>query len=252
MPLIENFKKFLEKQKQIRDENAHEHFYINPILEVNNSIEDDLKVKLNKVDIELQKNAKAIEVLKCNTNKLLNNGELVFRVSRLDLPISNNTELVAQNNFINSHTHQYFMEMVDNFKKQMIDYSDQIQTLKSYCSTSDDLSFSFEELNSIIRKQHENFVVLASKVYSIHEYANKLRSDAERLDENKSLAENINDSKSLQNNNKHGPSPFFTRLNPATNLKSKTNSTKENDAPLNQTMRGFSSFQNDFPLIKRA
>ena len=130
---------------------AHEHFYIHPILEIGTAIEDVLHVRLNKVDIENQKNAKAIELLKRDTNKLLANGELVYRISRLDLPLANTAEVVAQNNFINTNTHQYFMELVESFKTQMAEYSEQIQMLKSYCATTNDTSFSYDEINQIIK-----------------------------------------------------------------------------------------------------
>lgn len=209
MPLVDNLKKFLEKQKQIRDENSHEHFYIHPILEIGTAIEDVLRVRLNKVDIEIQKNSKAIEVLKKDTNKLLSNGELVYRISRLDLPLSNTAEVIAQNNFVNSNTHQYFMELVESFKTQMMEYSEQIQTLKSYCATSNDKSFSYDEINQIIRKQHENFIALASKVYSIHEYANKLRADASKERQEYSTTEQSKSSSS--SHNQFGPSPFLVR-----------------------------------------
>ena len=219
MPLIENMKKFLEKQKQIRDENSHEHFYIHPILEIGTAIEDVLRVRLNKVDIEIQKNAKAIEVLKKDTNKLLSNGELVYRISRLDLPLSNTAEVIAQNNFISTNTHQYFMELVDIFKTQMTEYSEQIQTLKSYCATSNDKSFSYDEINQIIRKQHENFVALASKVYAIHEYANKLRAEASKEIEDHSLHVQSKGNSNMASS-QYGPSPFLVRTSHHVNITS--------------------------------
>lgn len=212
MPLIENMKKFLERQKQIRDENAHEHFYIHPILEIGNAIEDVLRVRLNKTDVEIQKNGKAIEALKRDTNRLLLNGELVLRISRLDLPLSNSAEVIAQNNFVNSNTHQYFVELVDSFRSQMSDYSEQIQTLKSYCATSSDKSFSYEQINQIIRKQHENFVALASKVYTIHEYANRLRSEKEAAGQGMPSSANQEPKTGNSSSSSHyGPSPFMSK-----------------------------------------
>ncbi|OTF80518.1 Synaptonemal complex protein 1 (SCP-1)-like protein, partial [Euroglyphus maynei] len=223
IPLVENMKKFLEKQKQIRDENAHEHFYLHPILEIGTTIEDILKVQMNKIDIQLQKNAKAIEFLKKDTNKLLSNGELVYRISRLDLPLSNSAEVIAQNNFINAKTHQYFMEVVDNCKKQMAEYSEQIQTLKSHCaSTNDRQQYTTDEINQIIRKQHDNFVALASKVYLIHEYANKLRVEAANDSNNDNITLinrnpseiNSNRTNQLQTlNDPFGPTPFLAKSN---------------------------------------
>lgn len=216
MPLIDNFKKFLEKQKQIRDENAHEHYYIHPILEIGTAIEDVLRVRLNKVDIEIQKNGKAIEQLKLDTNRLLANGELVYRISRLDLPISNNAEVIAQNNFVNTNTHQYFMELVEGFNTQMVDYSNQIQTLKSLCSTSADNSFSHEDISLIIRKQHDNFIALAAKVYAIHEYANQLRQQKEKDTTTTSAISASATPQSVSmpaSANNYGPSPFLVKSN---------------------------------------
>lgn len=238
MPLIENMKKFLEKQKQVRDENAHEHFYIHPILEIGNAIEDVLRVRLNKVDIEIQKNARAIELLKKDTNKLLSNGELVYRISRLDLPLSNSAEVIAQNNFINSNTHQYFMELIENFKNQMVEYSEKIQTLKSYCATTSDKAFSYDEINQIIRKQHDNFVALASKVYSIHEYANRLRAEASK-DNNLNTATEIKNTASDSNN--YGPSPFLVKNNFASLLQTSTQTTPLATMP-NQQSQNVSLF----------
>lgn len=215
IPLIENMKKFLAKQKQIRDENAHEHFYLQPILEIGTTIEDVLKIGLNKLDIQIQKNSKGIELLKKDTSKLLTNGELVYRISRIDLPLSNTAEVIAQNNFINSKTHQYFLEVVDNCKTLMSQYSEQIQTLKSHCATSNDQSISQDEINQIIRKQHENFVALASKVYLIHEYANKLRSQAKSSNNNDtdSLEKECNPIQTAPLRDNFGPTPFLTKSN---------------------------------------
>ncbi|KAH7641451.1 synaptonemal complex protein 1 -like protein [Dermatophagoides farinae] len=225
IPLVENMKKFLEKQKQIHDENAHGHFYKDSILEIGTTIEDELKVKMNKIDIQLQKNAKAIEFLKKDTNNLLSNGELVYRISRLDLPLSNSAEVIAQNNFINAKTHQYFMEVLDNCKKQMAEYSEQIQTLKSHCAlTNDRQQYTADEINQIIRKQHENFVALASKVYLIHEYANKLRvkaandssNDIALINRNNIEMSNRNQQQQQQrltSSDPYGPTPFLAKSN---------------------------------------
>lgn len=217
MPLIDDFKKFLEKQKQIRDENAHEHYYIHPILEIGTALEDVLRIRLNKVDIEIQKNGKAIEALKNDTNRLLSNGELVYRISRLDLPLTNNAEVMAQNNFVDTNTHQYFMELVESFKSQMADYSNQIQTLKPLCSTSTDNSFSQEDISQIIRKQHENFIALASKVYAIHEYANKLREQSSRGSSQQQQQQSVgaprSEAVSLTTSSNYGPSPFLVKNN---------------------------------------
>lgn len=244
MPLIENMKQFLEKQKQIRDENAHEHFYIHPILEIGNAIEDVLRVRLNKVDIEIQKNTKAIEQLKKDTNKLLTNGELVYRISRLDLPLTNTAEVIAQNNFVNTNTHQYFMELIESFKCQMMEYSEQIQTLKSYCATTNDRSFSYEEINQIIRKQHDNFVALASKVYLIHEYANKLRTDSSKDTAATGSASAVESNNSLASNN-YGPSPFLVKSNLGGNLPTTNESTQTSllaNQPNTTSMFSTSSF----------
>lgn len=213
IPLIENMKKFLAKQKQIRDENAHEHFYLQPILEIGTTIEDVLKIGLNKLDIQIQKNSKGIESLKKDTSKLLTNGELVYRISRIDLPLSNTAEVIAQNNFINSKTHQYFLEVVDNCKTLMSQYSEQIQTLKSHCATSNDQSISQDEINQIIRKQHENFVALASKVYLIHEYANKLRSQAKSTNQNDKDNLEKDSIQTAPHRDNFGPTPFLTKSN---------------------------------------
>ena len=237
MVLVENMKKFLEKQKQIRDENSHDHFYIHPILEIGTTIEDVLKIRLNKVDIEIQKNAKAIEVLKKDTNKLLSNGELVYRISRSDLPLANNAEVIAQNNFVNTNTHQYFSELVESFKAQMLEYSEQIKTLKSYCATSNDKSFSYDEINQIIRKQHENFIALASKVYSIHEYANRLRAIASKEKEDNVFNQQSNKS-NTNNHDQYGPSPFLIRTTPVLSLQSNNNNNQANPVqsfPLNNS-----------------
>ncbi|KPM05644.1 Synaptonemal complex protein 1 (SCP-1)-like protein [Sarcoptes scabiei] len=217
IPLVENMKKFLEKQKQIRDENEHEHFYLHQILEIGTTIEDILRDRLNKLEIQTQKNSKAIESLKKDTNKLLTNGELVFRMSKLDQPLSNSAEVVAQNNFINSKTHQYFMDLVENSKTQMTEYSEQIKTLKSHCASStNDRNYSADEISQIIRKQHENFVTLASKVYLVHEYANKLRTEAANKLNDISTQSTTQSQPIKQNNlsNDHyGPTPFLSKTN---------------------------------------
>ena len=271
MPLIESMKKYLEKQKAIRDENAHEHYYIQPILEIGTAVEDVLRQRLNKVDIELQKNAKAVELLKRDTSKLLSNGELVYRISRLDSNSSLASNLArgaighsmmmmggagdvtaAANNFVNANTQQYFLELVEGFRASMETYSEQIEMLRSYCATvgregtgvNSSSSFSYEEINTIIRKQHEIFVAVGAKVYAIHEYANRLRAEAakEKLEAAEAAAAAAatsgSNEKSTGGSGQYGPSPFLVRTPALQNAGSSAANSPLNAAASNSSIGG--------------
>ena len=214
-------KNFIDQQKQIRDENSHEHYYSDPILEIGTAISDVLKVKVNKIDIDLQRSEKLVDNLKKETNRLLNNGEFAHRISKTDIAQSsagNNLSGTNQNNFINSSFHQYFNEIVDNFKTQMKKCEAEITTLKSYCETSNDKLYSYEEITQIMKKQHDNFVLLAAKVYAIHEYATVLRREEAKTKD--SMNESIpatppRNSGVLRNGPTgfEGPSPFLSAKN---------------------------------------
>ena len=222
MPLIENLKTFIEQQKHIRD-NGNEHYYSDAILEIGSAISDVLKVKVNKIEIDLQRSEKLVENLKKDTNRLLNNGELAHRISKTQIVQSSSGNSIPgsnQNNFINSSVHQYFNEIVDSFRAQMKKCEAEISTLKSYCESSNDKLYSYEEITQIMRKQHDNFVLLSAKVYAVHEYANHLRSEEAK---NKDRAESTSIVSTPSRNSFgsgpkvgyefEGPSPFSSAKN---------------------------------------
>ena len=174
LPLVEALKQFVKEQKVIREENSQQRFSIQPILDVGSQIEDSLRLDLHKIEVDIQRNSKAIDALKKDTNKLLSSAEMAYRISRLDLMQTPSSYTIAQNKYINASTNQYFVEMVDNFELQMNNYSKQIQDLRTHIENMNK-PYSSEELLQIMRKQHETLISLAAKVYAIHEDINQAK-----------------------------------------------------------------------------
>lgn len=184
MPLVESLKKFIKDQKQIREENSQQRFSIQPILEVEKELEDNLKVNLHKIDLELQRNSKSIESVKRETNQLLSNAEMALRISRIDIPSTSTSYSVAQNQYVNACMHQYFVEMISNFEDQMNKYSKQIQDLQLHLDNMNK-PYNTDELFQIMRKQHETLISLAAQVYAVHEEINKIKQQNEAVQLNK-------------------------------------------------------------------
>ncbi len=211
IPLVESFKQFVKEQKMIREENSQQRFSIQPILEVGSELEDNLKVNLHKIEIEIQRNSKSIDALKRDTNKLLSNAEMAYRISRVDLPQTPSSYTIAQNKYINASTHQYFMEMIDNFETQMNNYSKQIKELQIHIDYMN-RPYSSEELFQIMRKQHETLISLAAKVYAIHEEINQLKHKLKtQTNFSSKTVDSFIESKTDNSSNRHsflGPNPF--------------------------------------------
>lgn len=181
--LVDSFKQFVKEQKLIKDENSQQRFSIQPILEVETELEENLKINLHKLELDLQRNAKSIESLKKDTTKLLSNAEMAYRITRIDPPSSSNqTYAIAQNQYINASTHQYFLETVIQFQTQMERYSKQIDELKLHLENMNK-PYGTEELFQAMKKQHETLVSLASSVYAFHDHVSKLKQQ-----NNKSIA----------------------------------------------------------------
>jgi len=174
VPLVEALKQFVKQQKAIREENSQQRFSIQPILEVGAQIEDNLRVLLHKIEVDIQRNSKAMDGLKRDTNKLLSSAEMAYRISRVDVLQTPSSYTDAQNKYINASTHQYFIDTIDNFSLQMNVYSKQIQELRTHIDNMNK-PYSSEELFQIMRKQHETLISLAAKVYAIHEDINQLK-----------------------------------------------------------------------------
>ncbi|XP_054164608.1 uncharacterized protein LOC128962267 [Oppia nitens] len=175
MPLVEALKNFVKEQKLIREENSQQRFSIQPILEVGSQIEDNLRLLLNKIEVDIQRNSKTMDSLKKDTNKLLSSAEMAYRISRVDVLQTPSSYTIAQNKYINASTNQYFLETINNFEQQMNTYSKQIQELRTHIDNMNK-PYTSEELFQIMRKQHETLISLAAKVYAIHEEINELKS----------------------------------------------------------------------------
>ena len=212
-PLVEALKAFVKEQKVIREENSQQRFSIQPILEVGSEIEDSLRLVLHKIEVDIQRNSKAIDALKRDTNKLLSSAEMAYRISRVDFPQTPSSYSIAQNKYINASTHQYFIESIDNFETQINNYSKQIQDLRTHIENMNK-PYSSEELLQIMRKQHQTLISLAAKVYAIHEEVNQFKLNLKNQSTYGSkLVETTNDSQMTTSSPKNkqsfvGPNPF--------------------------------------------
>lgn len=209
LPLVEALKQFVKEQKVIREENSQQRFSIQPILDVGAQIEDSLRLDLQKIEVDIQRNSRAIDALKKDTNKLLASAEMAYRISRLDLTQTPSSYTMAQNKYINASTNQYFVEMIDNFELQMNNYSKQIQDLRTHIENMNK-PYSSEELLQIMRKQHETLISLAAKVYAIHEDISQLKPSLRSQTKITETSTETTFSSSSPSNNRSfvGPNPF--------------------------------------------
>ncbi|RWS28302.1 Synaptonemal complex protein 1 (SCP-1)-like protein, partial [Leptotrombidium deliense] len=98
--LFEDFKRFVKQQKMIKEENSEQRFNVEPIL----TIDESIKHSLHSIDVELQSNNKQVEALKKETTKLLNYGEVAYRLVKAEIPSNS------------SCVNKYFLSLIDEFE----------------------------------------------------------------------------------------------------------------------------------------
>lgn len=178
LAIVEAFKNSLKEQKTIRDENNQPRFSMLPIIDISNELEESLQVKLSKLDVVLRKNKKTIDVLKKETSALVSDAEAANRsVKSQGLDVTGTQYPFTPNRYAPSSTHVYFTKLVDQYEEQMTMYSKQIKELARHL---DNMNKAIEptELVTIVRRQHEALIALASEIYAIHEHVGRYSDDA--------------------------------------------------------------------------
>ena len=176
--IVESFKNSLKEQKTIRDENNQPRYSTQPIIDISNELEETLQVKLSKLDVVLRKNKKTIDVLKKQTSALVSDAEAANRsVKSQGLDVTGTQYPFTPSRYAPSSTHVYFSKLVDQYEEQMSMYSKQIRELARHL---DNLNKTIEpaELVTVVRRQHEALITLASEIYAVHEHVARYSDDA--------------------------------------------------------------------------
>lgn len=203
LPLVDSFKKFVKDQKQIKDENSQPRFSVQPILEVGSELDDSLRLNLQKLDVVLQKNSKAIESLKKETTSLVSDAETAYRAIKSDGLSAPSSFAIGQHQYTAPASHKYFSALLKEFEEQMELYSKQIKELEFHLENINK-PYMAQELVVIIRKQHETLVALAAEIYAVHEQIGKLENSNLRADHDGTSAGGSSAAKTST----LGPNPF--------------------------------------------
>jgi len=169
--LVENLKKFVKEQKEIREENCCQRFSIEPILQVETELDENIKNELNKIDIELQRNSKVIDSLKKETNQLLIDAEMAYRLVKSAPPTQSDLYNNLTDHSRNPMVSKYFESMIQKFEEKMEIYSQQIKDLENHLNNINK-PYNADELFLIMKKQHETLIAFASELYSIQDHLN--------------------------------------------------------------------------------
>ncbi|RWS07845.1 Synaptonemal complex protein 1 (SCP-1)-like protein [Dinothrombium tinctorium] len=217
--LFDEFKRFVKQQKMIKEENSEQRFNVEPIL----TVDENIKHSLHRIEVDLQNNGKQVELLKKETSKLLNYGEIAYRLVKAEIPS-------------NVYVNKYFLSLIEEFETQMNTYSKQIKMLENHLKNMNK-PYSCEELFGILRKQHETLIALAENVYLIHEQVNSLKQKGEK-ESNIDTFSLFDKSMNEKTASLLGPNPFTK--SPAMELTA---------PPLQQSLGLFSSTSQDRPLL---
>lgn len=175
--IVESFKNSLKEQKTIRDENNQPRFAMQSIVEISNELEDNLRVKLAKLDVVLRKNKKTIEVLKKETSNLVSDAETANRsVKAQGLDSTSSPYPFTPSRYVPSSNQRYFTKLVDQYEKQMSLYSKQIDELSRHLENMNKV-VSPSELLTVVRRQHEALIALAAEIYAVHEHIGRYSDD---------------------------------------------------------------------------
>lgn len=181
--IVEEFKNFLKDIKNTRDENTLPKYSIQPIVDISNELDDNLRIQLEKLDVVLRKNQKSLEALKRETSKIFEDGENAVRGLKQDSIVSGtqapylSTSLTNQTGrFLpSSSTSAYFSHLVSEFEETMTIYSNQIRELENHLDNITKINtINGNDIISIVKRQHEALIALAAEVYALHEQVCRL------------------------------------------------------------------------------
>ena len=182
LALVQDFKHFTKSQKTLREENFSQRLSIEPIVQIETDLEDDIRSDLHRIDLELQQKNRTVHLIKSNTGSLLKDAELAQSLLKIETPFSPSPFTNNENQINNPSARNYFLAMIDRFEQQMESYSKSIKDLELHLDKLNK-SYTPEELIVMMRKQHETLIALASEVYLVHKEINNLKKQNKKESE---------------------------------------------------------------------
>lgn len=152
--LVESFKKFVRKQKALKDQN----FTVDVILDVNRELEE-FSLAYQRVAVDSHRNSQLVQQIREDTQKLLRQSEIAYSLMSSH---PSNPPIQQQ------QQQQYFVELADQFEARMKAYGEQIHELKMSLD-SITRTQNMDELFKWLKKQHETLGEIAAKIYMTHE-----------------------------------------------------------------------------------
>ncbi|KAF5304565.1 hypothetical protein FQA39_LY09616 [Lamprigera yunnana] len=156
MQTVEQFKKFVQEQKHFSSEIAR--FSIKDLKKVEGDIEL-INNCMHRVENELRKNKLMAEKLKLDTARDLQHVEMAQRTYLTPAGLQ----------YENTAPFNYFIELSDNFEKDMQDLRMRIESIDKYMKGSTtQIPLSSKDLALGMRRLHETFVTLAGRLQIVH------------------------------------------------------------------------------------
>ncbi|XP_015788825.1 nucleoporin p58/p45 [Tetranychus urticae] len=168
MAHVENLRRFIKDQKMIREENCCQRFTIEPIVQIETEMDENIKAVLPKLEIEIQRCTKTVDSLKKEARELLHDAEMSYRLSKSGVAFRSIYNSPENLHFNSPFVDKYFQTRIEKFEERVKVYQEQIKDLQTLIQTFNK-SYTPEELFAIIRRQHEILVGLSSQVYAIQD-----------------------------------------------------------------------------------
>ncbi|XP_053201667.1 uncharacterized protein LOC128386634 [Panonychus citri] len=172
MAYVDNLRRFIKDQKMIREENCCQRFTIEPIVQIETEMDENIKAILPKLEIEIQRCSKTVDSLKKEARELLHDAEMSYRLSKSGVAFRTIYSSPENLQFNSPFVDKYFQAKIEKFEERVKVYQDQIKDLQTLLNTYNK-SHTPEELFAIIRRQHEILVGLSSQVYAIQDSVSK-------------------------------------------------------------------------------
>ena len=174
LSIVDSLKTFIAAQKSLSDKNSLPKYSVQPILDISSELDENLKTALQRLDVTLEKNKTAVELLKKETNLMVSDAENAFRsIKSLGISATSSSYPFVQSPASPARTSAYFDRLVNQFEHQMDIYSRQIKELEVHLANMNKPPLPHEVI-LIVKKQHETLVALASEIYALHEHISSL------------------------------------------------------------------------------
>lgn len=188
LSIVDSLKTFIADQKSLCDKNCLPKYSVQPILDICSELDESFKTALQRLDVTLERNKTAVELLKKETNVMVSDGENAFRsIKSLGISANSSYPFVQSSSYVQNpssypfvqnpgspaRTSVYFHRLVNQFEQEMDMYSKQIKELEVHLVNMNK-PHSPHEVILIVKKQHETLVALASEIYALHQHISSL------------------------------------------------------------------------------